>query len=92
VTEEAILKAVLDEAFYVHKKVGAGMLENVYKTCLAYRLRKRGLQVDVERAVPVFFEEIKMDCGYRLDILVENLIVIEVKSLRLLDRCKSHRC
>jgi len=69
-TEEDIIKIVLAEAIYIHKKIGPGMLENVYKTCLAYRLRKRGLFVETEKAVPVFFEEVRMDCGYRADIVV----------------------
>ena len=79
--EEAIIKIILDEAFHVHKKIGPGMLENVYKTCLAYRLQKRGLLFETEKAVPVFFEEVKMDCGYRADILVEKLVVVETKSI-----------
>ena len=79
--EEAIIKIILDEAFYVHKSIGPGMLENVYKTCLAYRLQKRGLYLEIEKAIPVFFEEIKMDCGYRADILVENRVIIETKSI-----------
>ena len=54
-TEEAIMKIVLDEAFHVHKKIGPGMLESVYKTCLAYRLQKRGLLLETEKPVPVFF-------------------------------------
>ena len=80
-TEEAIIKIVLDEAFHVHKKIGPGMLESVYKTCLAYRLQKRGLLLETERPVPVFFEEVKMDCGYRADILVENQVIVETKSI-----------
>jgi len=80
-TEEAIIKIVLDEAFYVHKKIGPGMLESVYKTCLAYRLEKRGLLLETEKPVPVFFEEVKMDCGYRADILVEKQVIVETKSI-----------
>jgi len=79
--EEAIIKIVLDEAFHVHKKIGPGMLESVYKTCLAYRLQKRGLLLETEKAVPVFFEEVKMDCGYRADILVEKKVIVETKSI-----------
>ena len=78
---EEIIKIILDEAFYVHKAIGPGMLENVYKTCLAYRLRKRGLFIEIEKPVPVFFEEIKMDCGYRADIVVENSVVIDTKTI-----------
>jgi GxxExxY protein len=80
-TEEEIIKIVLDEAFHVHKKIGPGMLESVYKTCLAYRLQKRGLLLETEKPVPVFFEEVKMDCGYRADILVEKQVIIETKSI-----------
>lgn len=80
-TEETIIKIVLDEAFHVHKKIGPGMLESVYKTCLAYRLQKRGLLLETEKPVPVFFEEVKMDCGYRADILVEKKVIVETKSI-----------
>jgi GxxExxY protein len=79
--EEEIIKIILDEAFYVHRNMGPGMLENVYKICLAYRLQKRGLKVEVEKAIPVFFEEIKMECGYRADILVEGRVIVEAKSI-----------
>ena len=80
-TEEALIKTVLDEAFHVHKKIGPGMLESVYKTCLAYRLRKRGLILEIEKPVPVFFEEVKMECGYRADILVERKVIVETKCI-----------
>ena len=80
-TEEAIIKVVLDEAFHVHKNIGPGMLEGVYKTCLAYRMQKRGFLLEIEKSVPVFFEEVKMDCGYRADILVEKKVIIETKSI-----------
>ena len=80
-TEESIIKIVLDEAFHVHKQIGPGMLENVYKTCLAYRLQKQGLILEMEKPVPVFFEEVKMDCGYRADILVEKKVIVETKSI-----------
>ena len=80
-TEEAIIKIVLDEAFHVHKRIGPGMLESVYKTCLAYRLQKRGLLLETEKPVPVFFEEVKMNCGYRADILVEKQVIVETKSI-----------
>jgi GxxExxY protein len=80
-TEEEIIKIILDEAFYVHKTIGPGMLENVYQTCLTYRLRKRGLFVETEKAIPVVFEEIKMECGYRADIVVEKRVVADIKRI-----------
>ena len=79
--QEALIKTILDEAFYIHKTIGPGMLESVYKNCLAYRLQKRGLSVETEKPVPVFFEEIKMEFGYRADIVVENAVVIETKTI-----------
>jgi len=80
-TQEEIIKIILEESFYIHKSIGPGMLENVYKTCLAYRLRQRGLFVETEKAVPVIFEEVKMDCGYRADILVEKSVIVDTKTI-----------
>lgn len=79
--EEEIIKIILDEAFYIHKTIGPGMLESVYQTCLAHRLRQRGLYVETEKPVPVVFEEIRMECGYRADIVVEKKIVIDTKNI-----------
>ena len=79
--EEEIIKIVLNEALYIHKTIGPGMLENVYKTCLAYRLQKHGLLVETEKAIPVIFEEVRMDCGYRADIVVEKLVIVDTKTI-----------
>ncbi len=79
--DEEIIKIILDEAFHIHKTIGPGMLENVYKTCLAYRLRKRELFVETEKPVPVIFEEIKMECGYRTDLGVEHKIIVDTKNI-----------
>jgi GxxExxY protein len=79
--EEEIIKFILDEAFYVHKSTGPGLLENVYQTCLAYRLRKGGLYVETEKPIPVLFEQVRMDCGYRADLVVEMKVVVETKSM-----------
>ena len=79
--EETIIKIILDEAFYIHKTVGPGMLESVYQTCLAHRLRQRELYVETEKAVPVVFEDIKMECGYRADLVVERKVVVDTKNI-----------
>ena len=79
--QEQLIKVILDEAFYIHKTIGPGMLETVYKNCLAYRLRKRGVFIELEKSIPVIFEEVKMDCGYRADIVAENSIVVDTKSI-----------
>ncbi len=78
---EEIIKIVLDESIYIHKSIGPGMLENVYHSCLAYRLKKRGLFVETEKPIPLIFEEIKMECGYRADLIIEKTVIIEVKSV-----------
>ena len=78
---EDIIKIIIEEAIYIHKTIGPGMLEKVYKTCLAYRLMKRVLFVEREKAVLDFFEEIKMDCGYRADIVIEKLVVVDTKAI-----------
>ncbi len=80
-TEEDVMTIIIEEAIYVHRKLGPGLLENVYKTCLAYRLRKRGLEVETEKPVPVFFEEVRMECGYRADIVVEKKVVVDTKRI-----------
>lgn len=80
-TEEEIFKIILDEAFYIHKSIGPGMLESVYKTCLAYRLTLRSLRVETEKPIPVYFEEVKMECGYRADLVVEKCIIVEIKCI-----------
>jgi GxxExxY protein len=79
--EEEIIKIILEEAFYIHTSIGPGMLENVYKTCLAYRLRKRGLYVEMEKPVPVYFEEVRMECGYRADLVVEQKVIVDTKNI-----------
>ncbi len=65
----------------VHKTLGPGLLESAYQSCLYYELTKVGLLVEKEKALPVIYEEVKLDCGYRIDLLVEGKVVIEVKSV-----------
>lgn len=78
-TEDDISRIILDCAFKVHTKLGSGLLEKVYRECLAFELTKQGLRVEQEKAFPVVYENIKMDCGYRIDILVNEKVVIELK-------------
>ena len=79
--EDEIYTIILDEAFSIHSNIGPGLLEQVYKTLLAYRLRLRGLKVELEKPIPVVFEGIKMDCGYRADMVVEDKILVEIKNV-----------
>ena len=78
-TENELSNIIIGEAIYVHKTLGPGLLESVYKECLYYRLIKRDLNVIKERAIPLVFEEIKMECGYRADLIVENMVIVEIK-------------
>ncbi|KQT21792.1 GxxExxY protein [Chryseobacterium sp. Leaf404] len=72
--------------FTVYNKFGPGLLESAYEAALAYELRKKGLQISTQIGLPMIYESIKMDIGYRLDILVENKVIIEIKSVEnLLD-------
>ena len=79
--EEEITEIILEEAIHIHTSIGPGMLERVYQNCLAYRLKKRGLVIELEKPIPVFFEEVKMDCGYRADIVVEELVIVDTKCI-----------
>ena len=79
--EEEVGKQIVDAALKVHRALGPGLLESAYQACLAYELRKRGLNVDCEIAQPVFYDGQQIDAGYRLDMLVENCVIIENKTV-----------
>jgi len=70
--ENEISTIVIGLAIEIHRKLGPGLLENVYQECLFYKLKQRGLIVEKEKPMPLIFEEIKLDCGYRIDLLIEN--------------------
>ncbi|MFO1041267.1 MAG: GxxExxY protein [Planctomycetaceae bacterium] len=72
---------IVDAAMKVHTALGPGLLESAYQACLAYELRKRGLQVETEVELPVHYEGIRLDVGYRLDLLVESQVIVELKSV-----------
>ncbi|MBS1934414.1 MAG: GxxExxY protein [Bacteroidetes bacterium] len=67
--------------FKVHNTLGPGLLESVYEAALAHELRKSGLQVQTQLGIPVMYDDINLELGFRLDILVENLVIIEIKSI-----------
>jgi GxxExxY protein len=79
-----ITSQILASAYSVHTALGPGLLESAYKECLYYKMVKNGLYVEKEKLMPLVFEEIKLDCGYRIDLLVENKIVLELKSVESL--------
>ena len=78
---DQITHEIIDSAYKVHSTLGPGLLESAYRTCLAYELLKKGLRVDEEKPLPLVYEEIRLECGYRLDILVENTVIVELKTV-----------
>ena len=84
-TENQIAKKVIGISIGVHSSLGPGLLESAYKECLFYKLKEEGLHVVKEIAMPLVYEEVKLNCGYRIDILVENKVVIELKSVEALN-------
>ena len=79
-----ITSIILEESIYIHRNVGSGLFESVYEELLSFRLIKRGLKIERQKAVPVIFEEVKMDIGFRADLIVENKVLVEIKSVESL--------
>ena len=80
VTEEVIAAAI-----EVHRNLGPGLLESAYEACLVYELRDRGLVVEQQKPLPIIYRDVAVEVGYRLDLLVENLVVVELKSVERLE-------
>jgi GxxExxY protein len=80
-TENEIAKQIVDAAYKIHIKVGPGLLESAYQTMLIYELKKRGLHVLYEQPVPIVYEEVQLDIGYQADLIVEDKVIIELKSV-----------
>ena len=76
-----ITHEILDSAYKVHSALGPGLLESSYRTCLVFELREKGFIVEEEKPLPLLYEDIKLDCGYRIDILVEDKVVVELKTV-----------
>lgn len=84
-TENEIAKVVFNAAMKVHKNLGPGLLEHTYQECLEYELIQAGLIVEKEKALPLVYEEVKLEVGYRIDLFVERKFVIEIKSVEALN-------
>lgn len=82
--ENEIATKIIGLAIDVHRVLGPGLLEKAYKECLYYKIVQTGLFVEKEKPMPLVFEEVKLECGYRIDILVEHKVVIEIKSVEAL--------
>ena len=75
-----ITEATIGAAIEVHKRLGPGLLESAYRICLAYELRKRGFEVVEEQPVPVMYDDVKLECGFRADLVVNGQVVVELKA------------
>ncbi|MEO6583516.1 MAG: GxxExxY protein [Ferruginibacter sp.] len=84
-TENELSNLVIGLGITVHTSLGPGLLESAYKECLYYKIGKAGIWVEKEKPMPLFFEEVRLDCGYRIDLLIDNKLVIEIKSVEALN-------
>ncbi|MFM2386004.1 MAG: hypothetical protein RL660_761 [Bacteroidota bacterium] len=84
-TEDQLSHRIIGCALKVHSALGPGLLESAYQECLYYELNKAQLSVARQKPMPLVYEEVHLDCGYRLDLLVENKVVIEVKSVEAIN-------
>lgn len=76
---DKITDSIIGAAIEVHRALGPGLLESAYEACLVFELAEQGLKIERQKPLPVVYREVKLDCGYRLDILVENAVVVEIK-------------
>jgi len=81
ITENDLAFKVIGAAIEVHKRLGPGLLESAYQECLAFELKKGGLKVEKEVPRPIVYKEIQLDHGYRIDLLIEDLLVVELKTV-----------
>lgn len=78
---DEVAKEVVDAAFHVHVELGPGLLESAYEACLIYELMERGLRVESQVPLPLLYKDVRLNCGYRLDLLVEGKVIVEVKAV-----------
>ncbi len=84
-TENEITEIVIGCSIKIHKVLGPGLLESAYEECLFYELKKSGLLVEKQKPLPLIYEEVKLDCGYRMDFVIDNKVVVEIKSVDALN-------
>jgi GxxExxY protein len=82
--EEHITGEIINAALKVHKHPGPGLLESAYEACLAHELRKRGFHVQQQVALPIVYDGLRIEAGYRIDILVNDLVIIEIKAVEVM--------
>lgn len=81
---ESVAKTIVDAALKVHRALGPGLLESVYELCLAHELRRRGVQLESQVRLPISYEGLKIDAGLRLDLIVAQQVIVEVKAVEKL--------
>jgi GxxExxY protein len=79
--ESALTGKIIGAAIDVHRALGPGLLESAYEACLVYELRLRKMKVESQKALPVFYKDVMLDCGYRADLIVEDQVIVEIKSV-----------
>jgi GxxExxY protein len=78
---DSITRRIIGAAIEVHRRLGPGLLESAYETCLAYELREIGFKIEQQRPLPIVYKDVALDCGYRLDLVVENSVIVEIKAI-----------
>ena len=81
-TENELSKIVFEAGLKVHRALGAGLFESAYEECLFYEINKQGIKVEKQKILPLVYEEIELDAGYRIDLLVEDKLIVEIKSVK----------
>jgi len=84
-SENELSKIIYYSALKIHKELGPGLLESAYEECLFYELKKNGLKVEKQKPLPLIYEEVKMEVGYRIDLLINNKVIIEIKAVEALN-------
>ena len=80
-----VTEAIIGAAICVHRELGPGLLESAYEACLAFELSERKLKIERQKALPLLYRRVQLDCGYRIDLLVENQVVVELKAVENLE-------
>jgi GxxExxY protein len=81
---DLVTRRIIGAAIEVHRRLGPGLLESAYQACLAYELRQLGYKVQEQKPLPVVYKDVQLDCGYRLDLVVEDAVIVEVKAIEQL--------
>ena len=81
---DSITRRIIGAAFEVHRRLGPGLLGSAYEACLAYELRQLAFKIEQQKPLPVVYKDVKLDCGYRLDLVVEDSVIVEVKAIEQL--------